>query len=62
MSIVITGATGQLGRLVVEQLVAADTPPDTIIATGRDGSLDAVSVFKNFKALNCMDSGGAKGV
>jgi len=28
MSIVITGATGQLGRLVVEQLMAAGTPPD----------------------------------
>ena len=36
MSIVITGATGQLGRLVVEQLMAAGTPPDTIVATGRD--------------------------
>jgi NAD(P)-dependent dehydrogenase (short-subunit alcohol dehydrogenase family) len=36
MSIVITGATGQLGRLVVEQLIAAGTPPDTIVATGRD--------------------------
>lgn len=36
MSIVITGATGQLGRLVVEQLLAAGTPPDTIVATGRD--------------------------
>jgi NAD(P)H dehydrogenase (quinone) len=36
MSIVITGATGQLGRLVVEQPMAAGTPPDTIIATGRD--------------------------
>jgi NAD(P)H dehydrogenase (quinone) len=36
MSIVITGATGQLGRLVVEQPMAAGTPPDTIIVTGRD--------------------------
>jgi NAD(P)H dehydrogenase (quinone) len=36
MSIVITGATGHLGRLVVEQLLAAGTPPDTIVATGRD--------------------------
>ena len=35
MSIVITGATGQLGPLVVEQLLAAGTPPDTIVATGR---------------------------
>lgn len=36
MSIVITGATGHLGRLVVEQLLATGTPPDTIVATGRD--------------------------
>jgi NAD(P)H dehydrogenase (quinone) len=36
MSIVITGATGQLGRLVVEQLIAAGTPPAQIVATGRD--------------------------
>ncbi|MGH6752185.1 MAG: SDR family oxidoreductase, partial [Bradyrhizobium sp.] len=34
--IAITGATGQLGRLVIEQLIAAGTPPDTIVATGRD--------------------------
>ncbi len=31
----ITGATGQLGRLVVEQLPAAGAPR-TILATGRD--------------------------
>jgi NAD(P)H dehydrogenase (quinone) len=36
MSIVITGATGQLGRLVVDELLAAGTQPDTIVATGRD--------------------------
>jgi nucleoside-diphosphate-sugar epimerase len=36
MSIVITGATGQLGRLVVKQLMAGGTPPDKIVATGRD--------------------------
>ncbi len=36
MSIVITGATGQLGRLVVESLLAAGTPADEIVATGRD--------------------------
>jgi NAD(P)H dehydrogenase (quinone) len=36
MSIVITGATGQLGRLVVEQLMAAGTPPGQIVATRRD--------------------------
>jgi NAD(P)H dehydrogenase (quinone) len=36
MSIVVTGASGQLGRLVVEQLLAAGTPPAGIVATGRD--------------------------
>jgi NAD(P)H dehydrogenase (quinone) len=36
MSIVITGATGQLGRLVVDQLLAAATTPARIVATGRD--------------------------
>jgi NAD(P)H dehydrogenase (quinone) len=36
MSIVITGATGQLGRLFVEQLMAAGTPPGQIVAPGRD--------------------------
>lgn len=36
MSIVITGASGHLGRLIVEQLLAAGTPPEQIVATGRD--------------------------
>ena len=36
MSIVITGASGHLGRLVVDQLLAAGTPPEQIVATGRD--------------------------
>ncbi|WP_197383230.1 SDR family oxidoreductase [Mycolicibacterium mengxianglii] len=36
MSIVITGASGHLGRLVVEQLVAAGAPAGQIVATGRD--------------------------
>lgn len=48
MSLVITGATGQLGRTVVESLLAAGTPADEIIATGRDeaklGSLAARGV------------------
>jgi NAD(P)H dehydrogenase (quinone) len=35
MSLVITGATGHLGRLVVEQLLEAGVPPDEIVATGR---------------------------
>jgi NAD(P)H dehydrogenase (quinone) len=36
MSTVITGASGHLGRLVVEQLLAIGTPPEQIVATGRD--------------------------
>ncbi|WP_329064184.1 SDR family oxidoreductase [Amycolatopsis sp. NBC_01480] len=36
MSIVITGASGHLGRLVVDRLLAAGTPPAQIVATGRD--------------------------
>ena len=35
MSIVITGATGQLGRLVVEQLLESGVPAGEIVATGR---------------------------
>ena len=36
MSLVITGATGQLGRLVVESLLARGTAPSDIVATGRN--------------------------
>ncbi|MFC1403424.1 MULTISPECIES: NAD(P)H-binding protein [Streptacidiphilus] len=36
MSTVITGASGHLGRLVVDQLLAAGTPSAQIVATGRD--------------------------
>jgi len=36
MSIVVTGASGNLGRLVVEHLLADGTRPGEIIATGRD--------------------------
>lgn len=36
MSVVITGASGHLGRLVVDQLLATGTPPSRIIATGRN--------------------------
>jgi NAD(P)H dehydrogenase (quinone) len=35
MSIVVTGATGHLGRLVVEALLNRGVPADQIIATGR---------------------------
>ncbi|MBR7828309.1 SDR family oxidoreductase [Actinospica sp. MGRD01-02] len=36
MSIVVTGATGQLGRLAVEALLRRGVPPAEIVATGRD--------------------------
>lgn len=36
MATVITGASGHLGRLAVDQLLAAGTPPGQIVATGRD--------------------------
>ncbi|MEU8705184.1 SDR family oxidoreductase [Streptomyces sp. NPDC048565] len=36
MTTVITGASGHLGRLIVDQLLAAGTPPEQIVATGRD--------------------------
>lgn len=35
MSIVVTGATGHLGRLVVEHLLADGVPADQVVATGR---------------------------
>jgi uncharacterized protein YbjT (DUF2867 family) len=35
MSIVVTGATGQLGRLAVEALLRRGIPAAQIIATGR---------------------------
>ena len=41
MSIVITGATGQLGHLVVEELLARGVPADRVVATGR--ALDKVA-------------------
>jgi NAD(P)H dehydrogenase (quinone) len=36
MSIVVTGATGQLGRLTVESLLARGVPAEQIVAVGRD--------------------------
>ena len=41
MSIVVTGATGQLGHLVVEKLLDRGIAPDEVVATGRD--LDKVA-------------------
>ncbi|MDX3763937.1 SDR family oxidoreductase [Streptomyces mirabilis] len=36
MSVVVTGATGQLGRLTVEALLRRGVPASEIVATGRD--------------------------
>jgi NAD(P)H dehydrogenase (quinone) len=36
MSIVVTGATGHLGRLILERLIARGTAPDDIVAGGRN--------------------------
>ncbi|MEV0914380.1 NAD(P)H-binding protein [Streptomyces sp. NPDC049967] len=36
MSIVITGASGHLGRLIIDQFLASGTPPEQIVATGRE--------------------------
>lgn len=36
MSIVVTGATGQLGRLIIESLLGRGVPADQIVAVGRD--------------------------
>ncbi|MFC6354501.1 SDR family oxidoreductase [Luethyella okanaganae] len=36
MSLVVTGATGSLGRHVIETLLAKGTPADTIVAAGRN--------------------------
>ena len=38
MTIVVTGATGHLGRLVVESLLARGVPADQVVATGRNVS------------------------
>jgi len=43
MSIVITGATGQLGQHVIEALLELNVPADSIVATGR--SVEKLSHF-----------------
>ena len=45
MSIVITGATGHLGRLVVEDLLAAGVPAGEIVATGRN--IDSIADLRD---------------
>jgi NAD(P)H dehydrogenase (quinone) len=36
MSILVTGATGHLGRLIIESLITRGTDPSMIVASGRD--------------------------
>ncbi|WP_338106331.1 KR domain-containing protein [Micromonospora terminaliae] len=36
MSIVVTGATGHLGRLIISSLLDRGVPADRIVAVGRD--------------------------
>jgi NAD(P)H dehydrogenase (quinone) len=36
MSLVVTGATGHLGRLIIERLLGRGTPPADIVAAGRN--------------------------
>ncbi len=36
MSIVVTGATGHLGLLIIDRLIARGTAPTDILAAGRD--------------------------
>jgi NAD(P)H dehydrogenase (quinone) len=48
MTIVVTGATGSLGRLIIEHLLTRDTAPQQIVAVGRNteklAELDALGV------------------
>lgn len=46
MTLVITGATGHLGRLVIEQLLSRGVQPSTIVAGGRnEEALEALAVL-----------------
>lgn len=52
MSIVITGATGQLGRLVIESLLNRGVAPGEIVAAGRDsGKLAAHYGLKGVRSV-----------
>lgn len=51
MSIVITGATGELGRLVIADLLAAGVPADAITAVARDSEKAAGLVEQGVRLL-----------
>jgi NAD(P)H dehydrogenase (quinone) len=63
MSIVVTGATGHLGRLIIERLIARDTAPSEIVAAGRDADrlasvarLGVATAVIDFAAPASLDS------
>ncbi|HEX4093371.1 MAG TPA: SDR family oxidoreductase [Trebonia sp.] len=62
MSLLITGATGHLGRLVVEQLLAADVPAGDIVATGRstDKIKDLADRGVQVRAVDFGDPGAVR--
>ncbi len=51
MSLVVTGATGQFGRLVVESLLTRGVPADQIVATGRDTTRLAELATRGVRAV-----------
>jgi NAD(P)H dehydrogenase (quinone) len=67
MTIVVTGATGHFGRLVVESLLAKGVPAADIVATGRDfeklgdlGVTTKVAPFEDVEALKAAFQGADK--
>jgi NAD(P)H dehydrogenase (quinone) len=67
MTVVVTGATGQLGRLVVESLLRRGASPGDVVATGRDrarlgqlaqlGARTAVADYADADALRAAVDG-----
>lgn len=63
MAIVVTGASGPLGRLIVDRLIARGVPGDDIVATGRDrhrlsaaGALGARTVVSAYDEPESLDA------
>jgi NAD(P)H dehydrogenase (quinone) len=59
MSTVVTGATGHLGRLAVEELLRSGVPAEEVIATGRrtDTLADLAAVGVSVRGANYDDGG-----